>query len=229
MTYKKRAWHAPTLHGRNRSVKTSSIARLALGCLLLSTALLGAGCRREIGDDCQTSVDCDPNGTRACDLSQPGGYCTILGCDEKSCPSGATCIRYFPEAYLSKMCDPACEDVPACKPTAGDGGVGGCSAPPDGGVGSVGCPDCPATCMGGPQDKCNAEELCISSAQGGLCARRALEKRACAKACSSNGDCRDGYECRDSNNTGLGSMVLASDPSVTTKFCAPVPPATPAQ
>ena len=34
-----------------------------------------------MGDSCQTSTDCDPNGNRVCDLSQPGGYCTILGCD----------------------------------------------------------------------------------------------------------------------------------------------------
>ena len=63
-------------------------------------ALGGGACSHDIGDGCQTSVDCDPSGTRSCDLSQPGGYCTINGCDETTCPSGATCVRYFPEALL---------------------------------------------------------------------------------------------------------------------------------
>ena len=41
---------------------------------LLWLALCAVGCGHDIGDECQTSIDCDPNGTRSCDLSQPGGY-----------------------------------------------------------------------------------------------------------------------------------------------------------
>jgi hypothetical protein len=83
------------------------------GILLALVALFATACSHQVGDDCKTSVDCDPNGTRSCDLSQPGGYCTIAGCDGKSCPNEAVCIRYFPEMYLSKPCVPACEDL-AC-------------------------------------------------------------------------------------------------------------------
>ena len=74
--------------------------------------IVAVGCGHDIGDNCLSSADCDPNGTRACDLSQPGGYCTIVGCDEKTCPSDSACIRYFPEKFLdmSMPCNPACED-----------------------------------------------------------------------------------------------------------------------
>ncbi len=74
--------------------------------MLFVVAIAGAGCKREIGDECTTAVDCNPNGTRSCDSSQPGGYCTIQGCDETSCPEEAFCIRYFPAKYLTKPCDP---------------------------------------------------------------------------------------------------------------------------
>ena len=62
-----------------RTSPVKAIGPVALGLAML----LASACGRDIGDECQTSVDCDPNGTRACDLSQPGGYCTVLGCDEQ--------------------------------------------------------------------------------------------------------------------------------------------------
>ena len=72
----------------------------------LLLAVAATGCRREIGDECVTAVDCNPNGSRSCDATQPGGYCTIQGCDEGSCPEEAVCIRYFPAQFLTKPCDP---------------------------------------------------------------------------------------------------------------------------
>ncbi len=83
---------------------------LALFALLVVAVSSGAACKRQIGDDCKTASDCDPSGSRACDLSQPGGYCTIQGCNETTCPSEATCIRYFPAQFLTKPCNPAAED-----------------------------------------------------------------------------------------------------------------------
>jgi hypothetical protein len=176
---------------------------------LLATAmaaLLGGGCKRDIGDDCQTSVDCDPNGARACDLSQPGGYCTLLGCSETSCPGGSSCIRYFPEKYLSKPCLPACEDL-ACR-------TGECGEPDP----TQCLPACPAECAG-ELDHCAADEVCLDV---GLCARRILEQRYCAKNCEGNGDCRAGYECRLSGTHG--SMGLSATPGATAHFCAPHTP-----
>ena len=70
----------------------------------------GPPVQREIGDECTTAADCNPNGSRSCDATQPGGYCTIQGCDETSCPEEAACMRYFPAQYLTKPCDPEAAD-----------------------------------------------------------------------------------------------------------------------
>jgi hypothetical protein len=83
--------------------RLDQFARLAL--ISTAVAAVCGGCARQIGDDCTTAADCNPNGTRSCDSSQPGGYCTIQGCDETSCPSESACIRYFPAQYLTQPCD----------------------------------------------------------------------------------------------------------------------------
>lgn len=175
---------------------------------VLAVAGSGAACKRQIGDDCKTATDCDPNGTKACDLSQPGGYCTIMGCDETTCPSEAICIRYFPTAFLTKPCNPSCEDVTNPDPDAG------CDSLADGGAGADG------GAAAGPRSDCTADEICLVS---GVCAPRSTERRYCAKGCGSDGDCRDGYECRLAGREG--SMALTSGVDVSVSFCAPRPPA----
>jgi hypothetical protein len=88
-------------------VKSNRYAPPKASLLLIALAALTLGaCGHDIGDNCLSSADCDPNGTRACDLSQPGGYCTIVGCDETTCPSNSACIRYFPQKFLTKPCTP---------------------------------------------------------------------------------------------------------------------------
>jgi hypothetical protein len=69
-------------------------------------ALFGAGCGAEIGDPCETNVDCSPEGDRKriCDRSLPGGYCTIEGCDEGTCPDDSVCVRFFPVNGLTRAC-----------------------------------------------------------------------------------------------------------------------------
>jgi hypothetical protein len=175
---------------------------------LLWLALTAVACGHEIGDSCKSSVDCDPNGTRSCDLSQPGGYCTVVGCDETSCPESSTCIRLFPQMFLA-----------ASATQCGDGGT--CA---DGGTCTAGgyCTQCDPkledvpTDAGVVQNNCLADEICLDT---GLCAKQSYEQRECAKSCSGNGDCRGGYECRKAGEQG--SMVLATDPLATTSFCAP--------
>jgi hypothetical protein len=91
-----------------------TILRAAL-CLPLLLSLWACG--KKIGDECKTAIDCnEEDDSRSCDISQPGGYCTVEGCDEKSCPSEAACVRFFPHLYLdqSVKCDPAAND--ACAP-----------------------------------------------------------------------------------------------------------------
>jgi hypothetical protein len=78
-------------------------------CLLLTAlafGLLAAGCGKKIGDACSTNIDCQQDGTRICDLSQPGGYCTEDGCDENSCPSESICVRFFDQKFATTSCGP---------------------------------------------------------------------------------------------------------------------------
>ena len=72
----------------------------------LTLLLLAAvtGCDVEIGDACTQNVDCSPAGDRVCDIAQPGGYCTIEGCDEGTCPEESLCVRFFPAEFLTVPC-----------------------------------------------------------------------------------------------------------------------------
>lgn len=87
-------------------------------CLFTFSSLVAFGCGSEIGDSCSTNVDCAQDGTRDCDRSQPGGYCTINGCDEKSCPEEAVCIRIFPYSAPGPTCavDADCGSSDLCLP-----------------------------------------------------------------------------------------------------------------
>ena len=78
------------------------------------------------------------------------------------------------------------------------------------------------------QSDCSDDEECTLP---GFCAPRSAEVRYCMATCSSDGDCRDGYECRDyaKDITDGGEPVLAPGDTLTSKnapkFCA-VKPAT---
>jgi hypothetical protein len=81
--------------------------RLAsLLCAIPLLALL-AGCTPEIGDDCVTSLDCSQTGDRLCDISSPGGYCTIFNCEPDTCPEDeAVCVAF------DYVLDPTCQASP---------------------------------------------------------------------------------------------------------------------
>jgi hypothetical protein len=65
------------------------------------------GCTPDIGDSCVLSTDCASDGTRVCDTSEPGGYCTVLNCTGNNlgsvCPDNALCVEFFPNV-------PGCPD-----------------------------------------------------------------------------------------------------------------------
>jgi len=66
-----------------------------LGALAgLVALLLLSACSPEIGDDCATALDCSASGTRLCDMTQRGGYCTLEGCEENTCPEEAVCVQF---------------------------------------------------------------------------------------------------------------------------------------
>lgn len=70
--------------------------------------LLAIGCGKEIGDECVVDSDCSSSGDRTCDsTTQPGGYCTIRGCDFDTCPDEAVCVRFFTGSFTNRPCDPS--------------------------------------------------------------------------------------------------------------------------
>ncbi len=75
-----------------------------------------AGCNMHIGDGCGSSVDCSVTGERQCDLSQPGGYCTIFACDADTCPEGA-CVewRFVPSRTAETWCMKTCDNTGDCR------------------------------------------------------------------------------------------------------------------
>jgi hypothetical protein len=74
-------------------------------------------------------------------------------------------------------------------------------------------------------DDCSLDELCDL---GGHCVARSSEVRYCMRKCSTDGDCRDGYECRDLTlmQAHGGEPVLAPGTPIddsAPKFCAVKP------
>jgi hypothetical protein len=61
---------------------------------MLCALVVAAGCKPQIGDDCQVSTDCSNVGDRLCDTTQPGGYCTIFNCEPGTCPEEAICVAF---------------------------------------------------------------------------------------------------------------------------------------
>jgi hypothetical protein len=159
-----------------------------------------AGCGHSIGDPCRTNVDCSPTGTRFCDTSALNGYCTQENCGVDSCPGNSVCIRFF-----TPVVDEPCNyDV----------------------YHPFSCPHTDERCV---CDRTDAMGACSSfttnpdgSVTNGHCASSATERRWCQLRCSSNSDCRQGYECRSTGTFGAEPVptfdMATGDPA---KFCAP--------
>ena len=172
-----------------------------LASLLLFVVVLGA-CGNEIGDACAFASDCSPNGDRICDPSSFEGYCTIQGCDYSTCPDEAACIRFFTGSFENPLQDP--QPIPPVDPPLRK---------------ECGLVEDAVTHV------CSLDELC---AINGECAPRSSEVRYCMRTCDSDGDCREGYECRDLQRMkdhggepvlAPGGVVDESSP----KFCAAAP------
>ena len=77
-------------------------------CLAAAGAALG--CTPKIGDDCTVSTNCSTTGDRLCDVTQPGGYCTVFNCEPGSCPEDSVCVNFG--TTLSTV-----QPVSACTPS----------------------------------------------------------------------------------------------------------------
>lgn len=83
---------------------------------LLSLTLFFSACGAEIGDECQSSVDCSPEGDRICDLAQSGGYCTVKNCGPDACPDDALCVQFGTEPrFERRYCMAKCESDGECR------------------------------------------------------------------------------------------------------------------
>ena len=85
--------------------------------LCLSLCLAVAGCADELGDPCDNSADCSPTADRTCDIAQPGGYCTIEGCEGGGCPDEGRCVQFDPDEprLSSTWCMASCSDNGDCR------------------------------------------------------------------------------------------------------------------
>jgi hypothetical protein len=78
---------------------------LAIAWVALALGALFSGCQPGIGDACTTALQCSSSGSRLCDMTQPHGYCTLVGCDEGTCPSEAVCVKFWPKVAMPQDSD----------------------------------------------------------------------------------------------------------------------------
>jgi hypothetical protein len=163
----------------------------------LVALLLVAGCGAKIGDSCTTNIDCSPLGDRFCDLASFNGYCTQADCTTTSCPDEAVCIRFFtPIDELT--CHTNAETIPFNR---------------------ADCPEVDDRCV---CDVTLQDGTCQDN--NGHCAPSSSERHWCMRSCSSDSDCRDGYECRRTGTFGAEPLPAFNNGLGTpAKFCAPKP------
>ena len=176
--------------------------RLVLFALCTVAAM---ACGKEIGDSCILASDCSPNGDRVCLCSFCRGA-VLTNADEGYCTISGCDYSTCPEESACVRFFSGDFDNRVCNPEVA-----------------------PADCTPDPMGAtvcCSLDELC---AINGHCVPRASEVRYCMKTCSSDGDCRDGFECRDAAKMKEhgGQAVLAPgtefDESKLTRFCAAKP------
>jgi hypothetical protein len=180
------------------------IVNRSLSSLLVCIgALLCAACSHYIGDPCNTNVDCSPLGDRFCDTAPLNGYCTKEDCGPTTCPSEAVCIRFF-ATVESESCNTSVEHIPFSQ---------------------ADCPNIDDRCVcdeSVPDNTQPSGVSCVSNA--GHCAPSSTERHWCMRSCSTDSDCRQGYECRSTGTFGAEPLPTFNNGYGTpAKFCAPKP------
>lgn len=197
--------------------------RLLLAFALIAPILLSA-CQRRIGSSCKVSTDCSIRGDRICDLSHlvdgdgdldPAGKgeCIIDGCTPSACPREGTCMQVYGAEFLSVACDPELEDRPHAYSDELVDRIEACRADP---ASESYIDGEPVAC-----NDCDSHEVCLPE---GLCADILSVRTSCRKECSSDSQCRNGYECRESGSNGVYRVATPAYPfgNGTIKICMPV-------
>jgi hypothetical protein len=134
---------------------------------MLVVCNLVVACGRGIGDACETSLRCSASATRLCDLTQPGGYCTLGGCQPGGCPGESVCVTFWqntPKAEIDRnrlstnYCMKKCDERSDCRDDEGYD----CLSGTDFGFGRE------ATVEGSPDQRFCAVRLPQSSADAGV-------------------------------------------------------------
>lgn len=109
---------------------SSPPSKLLLLLALVAATATAAGCKPKIGDDCQISTDCSASDERLCDITAPGGYCTVFNCEPGTCPEDESlCVQFgaqrspieacedlqSPSPYARTFCMATCEDSADCR------------------------------------------------------------------------------------------------------------------
>ncbi len=104
--------------------------KLLLLVALAAFAALSGACKPKIGDDCKISTDCSAAGDRLCDITAPGGYCTMFNCEPGTCPDGESlCVEFgatrdaaeqcqdlaSPSPYARSFCMQTCDNNGDCR------------------------------------------------------------------------------------------------------------------
>ena len=82
----------PLTTNAERNEQVESFERYIRPMIFVGISLLVWGCAPKVGDSCTSNLDCGAQIT--CDLSQPGGYCTVQNCLAGSCPDESVCVTF---------------------------------------------------------------------------------------------------------------------------------------
>lgn len=87
----------------------------------LALCALAVGCAPRIGDGCYSQTNCSINGDRVCDITQPGGYCTVFDCAADTCPDDSVCVRFEPDTprLARNVCMRRCSTDGDCRTDRG--------------------------------------------------------------------------------------------------------------